>query len=166
MQSLLWMWFILQLHCLASVGYFRLHFWLCALMCVSSRPQLCLCLCMRGCKAARSPRLSTQHHICLRPWEEVEGCRECDEHLCSADWVQDTYRCCVQTCNVTQMELRSYTTTAIALVARLNYQRGDTGPSQSLHVCARRKSLCVAQMGGPTPVFASWERLPAAVTQP
>lgn len=174
MQSLLWMWFILQLHCLASVGYFRLHFWLCALMCVSSRPQLCLCLCMHGCNGARSPRLQTQHHIRLQLWEEVEGRRECDEHLCppvpdscSADWVQDTYRCCVQMCNVTQMELRSYMTTVeIALVARLNYQRRDTGPSQSLHVRARRKSLCVAQMGGPTPVFASWERLPAAVTQP
>uniref|UniRef100_A0A669B0G7 Kazal-like domain-containing protein n=2 Tax=Oreochromis TaxID=8139 RepID=A0A669B0G7_ORENI len=25
-------------------------------MCVSSRPQLCLCLCMHGCKGERSPR--------------------------------------------------------------------------------------------------------------
>uniref|UniRef100_A0A3P8QG58 Kazal-like domain-containing protein n=1 Tax=Astatotilapia calliptera TaxID=8154 RepID=A0A3P8QG58_ASTCA len=70
-------------------------------MCVSSRPQLCLCLCMHGCNGARSPRLQTQHHIRLQLWEEVEGRRECDEHLCppvpdscSADWVQDTYRCC------------------------------------------------------------------------
>lgn len=69
--------------------------------------------------------------------------------------------------SVTQMEHRS----SMAIVERAcsvggKCQRGDTRQSQSLHVFVRKRALYVAQMDGPTKMFARWERLAAAATQP
>ncbi|CAB1427175.1 unnamed protein product [Pleuronectes platessa] len=66
---------------------------------------LCLCVCM--CALLGTSRgLPPQHLGWLRLWEEGEGCRECDQHLCPpvpagcpAGRVQDDCGCCEQCAN-------------------------------------------------------------------
>ncbi|XP_044023897.1 kazal-type serine protease inhibitor domain-containing protein 1-like [Siniperca chuatsi] len=75
---------------------------------VSSMAQLCLCVCI--CMSVwlhTSLGLPPQHRGWLRLWEEGEGCRECNQHLCPpvpddcpAGRVQDDCGCCEQCANV------------------------------------------------------------------
>lgn len=52
------------------------------------------------------------------------------------------------------------------LCASRKYQRGTTGLSYSLHVCARTRDVCVAQMAGHIQMFVSTQKLPETVIQP
>ncbi|KAM7403857.1 hypothetical protein PAMA_004333 [Pampus argenteus] len=100
--------------------------------------------------------LPPQHRGWLRLWEEGEGCRECDQHLCPpvsndcpAGWVQDDCGCCEQCANVEGQECdpdgaqKFYGRCGDGLVCQRKIsKRGHMDQPEPTCVCQDQSSVC------------------------
>lgn len=153
--------------CVPSSPYLRrtsvLDFCCCVLMQVGSMTQLCLCVYMDEPMAPHFPWVaagcatSTSAPKCPETSLQA-GCRTTVDAVNNVLTWRDS--------SATQIGHKSSTAAAErAWSAEGKCQRGSTGLSQSLRVCARKGVLYAAQMDGPTKMFARWEKPPAIFTQ-
>ncbi|XP_051249681.1 kazal-type serine protease inhibitor domain-containing protein 1-like [Dicentrarchus labrax] len=129
---------------------------------VNSMTQLCLCVCI--CMSVwlhTSLGLPPQHRGWLRLWEEGEGCRECNQHLCPsvpdncpAGRVHDVCGCCEQCANVEGQQCdpdgaqKFYGRCGEGLVCRRKIPKGGHR--------AEPEPICVCQEKGPVCGSDGW----------